>query len=196
MARSLLPVRSSVCLAALVGFTGFATQAIAQTPTPQNPLTGVTIAITGTGCLNIRKAPSTTGEIVTCLENGTVLKPIVQEKDEWLQLSSGNWVWKQGTSLRNTSPAPATPNPTAQDPLDVDSTVRILKYIPNAPMRGDDVERLQQKLNESRALATPLVVDGVFGEGTERAVKAFQRRNNLTVDGIAGPEVYRAIKFY
>jgi GH24 family phage-related lysozyme (muramidase) len=37
-------------------------------------------------------------------------------------------------------------------------------------------------------------VDGIFGEGTEQAVMAFQRREDLEyVDGIIGPETWRAL---
>ena len=30
-------------------------------------------------------------------------------------------------------------------------------------------------------------VDGIYGSGTEKAVRAFQKQKGLTVDGIAGP---------
>ena len=33
-------------------------------------------------------------------------------------------------------------------------------------------------------------VDGIYGSGTERAVRAFQQKNGLTVDGKAGGEPY------
>jgi peptidoglycan hydrolase-like protein with peptidoglycan-binding domain len=45
--------------------------------------------------------------------------------------------------------------------------------------RGSDVAVLQKTLG--------IQADGVFGQKTERAVRDFQRRNNLQVDGIAGP---------
>lgn len=46
--------------------------------------------------------------------------------------------------------------------------------------RGDSVKKLQEKLGIS--------ADGKFGPGTEQAVKDYQRKNSLKVDGIAGPE--------
>ena len=49
--------------------------------------------------------------------------------------------------------------------------------------RGEDVKELQIILNRHGA---SLLVDGIFGQGTERAVKAFQRKNNLVDDGIVG----------
>ena len=36
-------------------------------------------------------------------------------------------------------------------------------------------------------------IDGINGPGTKRAVRAFQRRNKLTSDGVAGPHTRRAL---
>ena len=49
---------------------------------------------------------------------------------------------------------------------------------------GDAVKALQQRLKELGYYTGS--VDGDFGENTEKAVKAFQERNGLTVDGKAG----------
>ena len=48
--------------------------------------------------------------------------------------------------------------------------------------RGSDVKLLQEFLN--------LDADGIFGKGTEAAVKAFQQANGLTVDGIVGTSTW------
>ena len=48
---------------------------------------------------------------------------------------------------------------------------------------GAAVRELQQMLSQ---LGYTVAVDGVFGSGTEAAVRAFQSANSLTVDGIAG----------
>nr|PZN06670.1 MAG: hypothetical protein DIU64_13570 [Caldicoprobacter oshimai] len=51
--------------------------------------------------------------------------------------------------------------------------------------RGESVKKLQQDL---KALGFDCgAVDGIFGDKTEAAVKAFQKAYGLTVDGIAGP---------
>src|SRR4051794_28507993 len=46
--------------------------------------------------------------------------------------------------------------------------------------RGGDVRALQAALTR---LEVPTVVDGVFGRGTRRSVRAYERRNGMRVDG-------------
>jgi peptidoglycan hydrolase-like protein with peptidoglycan-binding domain len=52
-------------------------------------------------------------------------------------------------------------------------------------MNGSEVERLQKDLS---AKGYQLEVNGNFDETTENAVKAFQKDNNVTVDGVVGAE--------
>jgi len=51
-------------------------------------------------------------------------------------------------------------------------------------MKGSEVRILQQSLQELRY--NPGTIDGVFGSQTEKAVKDFQRKHGLVVDGVAG----------
>ncbi|HYG58705.1 MAG TPA: penicillin-insensitive murein endopeptidase, partial [Symbiobacteriaceae bacterium] len=53
------------------------------------------------------------------------------------------------------------------------------------------VRALQEALNAKRGYG--LSVDGIFGVGTEQAVKAFQRHMGLVVDGIVGPATWTAL---
>src|SRR5690349_12841998 len=48
------------------------------------------------------------------------------------------------------------------------------------PIRGEMVRKLQTGLGIS--------ADGIFGQGTEAAVKRFQSENGLEPDGMAGPQ--------
>jgi hypothetical protein len=52
------------------------------------------------------------------------------------------------------------------------------------------VRRLQRLLIRQGFI---LEADGVFGEDTEQAIRSLQNENNLQVDGIAGPEVWRIL---
>lgn len=56
--------------------------------------------------------------------------------------------------------------------------------------KGNFVYLLQFLLNQQEE---NLVVDGVFGNNTENAVKAFQKENSLTVDGIIGPNTWKTL---
>ena len=50
--------------------------------------------------------------------------------------------------------------------------------------RGTEVKEIQKRLKELGYLTGS--ADGVFGKQTEDAVKAFQKRNGLTADGVVG----------
>ena len=58
--------------------------------------------------------------------------------------------------------------------------------------KGDQVVKLQKCLN--KIMNAGLKTDGSFGLATEKAVKAFQRKYKLQVDGIAGPKTRAKIK--
>ena len=60
--------------------------------------------------------------------------------------------------------------------------------------RGDEVKQIQTKLKRWGYYNGN--VDGIFGSQTLEAVKYFQRKNGLTVDGIAGPATLKAMGIY
>lgn len=55
-------------------------------------------------------------------------------------------------------------------------------------LRGEPVRRLQEKLG--------VEADGIFGSGTEAALKKYQQDNGLAVDGIAGPDTFSQMGLY
>ena len=62
--------------------------------------------------------------------------------------------------------------------------------------RGDDIIGLQHSLNRlgvRDARGNLLVEDGRYGDRTLEAIEAYQRANNLKVDGIAGPRSLESI---
>lgn len=57
--------------------------------------------------------------------------------------------------------------------------------------RGDEVTNIQKKLRQWGYYSGE--VDGIYGDLTFDAVKFFQSKNNLDVDGIAGPQTLAAL---
>lgn len=57
--------------------------------------------------------------------------------------------------------------------------------------RGDEVRQIQTKLKRWGYYNGS--IDGIYGSQTLAAVKSFQRKNGLTVDGIAGPKTLNAM---
>jgi len=68
---------------------------------------------------------------------------------------------------------------------------RPLAYLMSAPVHGDDVFTLQERLTElGYDAGRP---DGIFGQVTERALRNFQRDYGLVPDGICGAATVRAL---
>ncbi|MBR5947338.1 MAG: spore cortex-lytic enzyme [Clostridia bacterium] len=57
--------------------------------------------------------------------------------------------------------------------------------------RGELVKQVQTKLKNWGYYTG--AIDGIFGSGTESAVKSFQRKNGLTADGIVGQKTAAAL---
>lgn len=56
--------------------------------------------------------------------------------------------------------------------------------------RGTQITEIQQALVDN---GSAILVDGDYGEGTQEAVRAFQRRRGLEADGIVGAQTYEAL---
>ncbi|MDQ2707416.1 MAG: N-acetylmuramoyl-L-alanine amidase [Actinomycetota bacterium] len=69
---------------------------------------------------------------------------------------------------------------------------RMLGLMISAPMAGDDVSMLQERLLELGF--DPGRPAGVFDEQTARALRGFQREYGLIQDGICGPATLRALR--
>lgn len=57
---------------------------------------------------------------------------------------------------------------------------------------GPGVVSLQKALNKHGA-KPQIMIDGVFGEETFKALRNFQKKMDLRVDGVAGPETFKAL---
>lgn len=69
----------------------------------------------------------------------------------------------------------------------------VLQAAPIGVGGGVDVKALQAKLNDLHVAVLPLRVDGIYGRGTKDAVRSFQARAGLQVDGFAGPQTLKAL---
>ena len=88
-----------------------------------------------------------------------------------------------------------TPTPLPPVPDNVRPGDRTLEVTPEPALRngskGEKVWKLQERL---QALGYYLdAVDGEFGPGTREAVIAFQKKNGLEADGLAGEETQRVL---
>ncbi len=61
-------------------------------------------------------------------------------------------------------------------------TVRVLKLV-DPLMTGDDVRQVQNALKQA---GIEIEADGCFGKDTDRAVRQFQQKKGLVVDGVVG----------
>jgi hypothetical protein len=71
------------------------------------------------------------------------------------------------------------------------STVGVFKRVLRKGCQGSDVEDVQLMLS---LLQFDVIITGYFGDTTEEAVKDFQLKNGLTVDGIVGLKTYQLLK--
>ncbi len=91
------------------------------------------------------------------------------------------------TTTTTTTAPPTTPPPTTSPPTTEPPSDRILSTGDSGPQ----VAAVQERLAELRYWVGP--IDGVYGTLTEQAVYAFQKVNDLLVDGVVGPEVRAAL---
>lgn len=92
-------------------------------------------------------------------------------------------------AVETSTPAPtATPTPAhthTPKPTSTPTPTPIVYETLKSGSKGDAVKRMQNRLIELNYLEEGSA-DGDFGTGTQNAVKAFQKRNHLESDGIAG----------
>jgi len=88
---------------------------------------------------------------------------------------------KYDTGIETVDPAPATGNPYKEPTKNV-----------RLNSKGNDVRWLQYALNSKGGYK--LIVDGVAGNLTIGAVMDWQKKNGLTVDGIAGPKTIASLR--
>lgn len=92
-------------------------------------------------------------------------------------------------------PPTPPPTPTPLKPLVLSSGMHDPCGSGTAAGAGNHIHALQAGLNKEFPAypETPLAVDGIYGAHTFAAIRDFQGRAHLTVDGIAGPLTLRAL---
>lgn len=83
----------------------------------------------------------------------------------------------------------ANPKPKPPAPSLKPAPARVL----NLGSRGDDVKRMQQGMQKIFPTYAPRAADGSYGPDTMRAIREFQTRTGITVDGITGPGTRAAL---
>ena len=119
---------------------------------------------------------------MTCDEHGQAPTITITGRYEngWAQLTDGSWV--AGNLIRVGRPID---RPVPQPPVD--------SVFFNVGSRSPEVIRIEARLRELNYVTSNFVPDEYYGTDTAQAIRNFQRRNGLTVDGIAGPQTRRVL---
>lgn len=81
------------------------------------------------------------------------------------------------------------PSPVLQKPQTPVSSAPAYPMLLRRGSKGNFVRQFQQRLRDR---GWKIDVDGIFGPKTEEIVRAFQKEKGLTVDGLVGPNTWRA----
>ena len=128
--------------------------------------------------LILREKASSTSDALQTLPKGTKLE-ILGKSGSWYKVTYGKYtgyVYKTYVSVTKTASSSSSSSSTTR--LEKGST-------------GSDVKDLQTKLKKLGYYDA--YVDGDYGDTTVAAVKAFQKKYNLTADGIAGKETLKKL---
>ena len=128
--------------------------------------------------LILREKASSTSDALQTLPKGTKLE-VLGKSGSWYKVTYGKYtgyVYKTYVSVTKTSSSSSSSSSTTR--LEKGST-------------GSDVKDLQTKLKKLGYYDA--YVDGDYGDTTVAAVKTFQKKYNLTADGIAGKETLKKL---
>ena len=128
--------------------------------------------------LILREKASSTSDALQTLPKGTKLE-VLGKSGSWYKVTYGKYtgyVYKTYVSVTKTASSSSSSSSATR--LEKGST-------------GSDVKDLQTKLKKLGYYDA--YVDGDYGDTTVAAVKAFQKKYNLTADGIAGKETLKKL---
>lgn len=136
-----------------------------------------------TSSLVMRKSASKTSEAVQTLSQGDEVT-IKSESGDWYRISYGKYsgyVMKQYVKVTK---GDVEQSDTASKPSSSTDSLR-------SGASGNQVKTLQTQLQAAGLYSG--AIDGKFGTATENAVRAFQRKLGLKVDGVAGTKTLAAL---
>ncbi|HEY9876058.1 MAG TPA: peptidoglycan-binding domain-containing protein [Candidatus Obscuribacterales bacterium] len=125
---------------------------------------------TNGSCLNVRYGPSKLYRVYNCVRNGAALAPVIGHENGFAKLATGRYVAEQYISTEPGSGS--SPGGVGGAYLRRGST-------------GSAVQQVQKALGVKPT--------GYYGSVTERAVRNFQAKNKLLVDGVVGAQTRRVL---
>lgn len=161
------------------------------------PLAHAAEGVVNTKSLVLRKSASTSSKALQTLDRGDSID-IISSKGSWYKVSYGKYtgyvqkkyvkaggkVNEDKTEDKKTNVKENSASGNGMEGID---SIKDIGSVPGTCHPGDsgrDVKKLQQALTLKGFYSGK--IDGVYGKGTTNAVKAFQKKNKLSRDGIAG----------
>ena len=132
----------------------------------------------------IRTQPTSESDGQRTVKEGGTMTILDDSISGWYKVQHGviiGYASKDFVKIQSSASTASTTNETLPD------NISALGDAPNACAEGDrggDVEKLQQALKILRYYSGGC--DGIYGENTTKAVKAFQKSRGLSQDGVAG----------
>ena len=133
------------------------------------------------GGLHLRQNPGTYSTIIMDLNEGTGLT---------IKNISGDWYYVEIEMADEEGNIDVVDGYVHKDYVKLSSAEKASMLLKKG-MSGAAVRNIQQELRRRNFMIA--AATGYFGDVTEGAVKAFQRKASLAVDGIVGAETYEAI---
>lgn len=116
-------------------------------------------------------------------QNGVVKSKVTASK--WVSWGELKGVDYSGSVVTPSEPGiPETPSTPSKPDAKTYPTLR-------RGARGENVKTLQTLLSRD---GSKLAIDGIFGPGTQSAVRAFQKKYGLKIDGIVGPQTWKKLR--
>lgn len=119
---------------------------------------------------------------------------VVAKLTKAIQGGTGGLADRRTYTARALKAVGAGPMPTSLDKVDLPPIIAASsKMLRNGMPYDPRVEALQTALKSLGY--DPGNIDGIFGDGTEDAVRLFQSQHGLVVDGVAGPKTLNMLQF-